>query len=159
MKYLYLIGVFGCIWQIFFKYTFHFYTLIHNDKYDILVYFIIHIYISDDLHNIFVMTYCANISVIDTLIHVGRIKMLHKHTHLPLCVLTACGHWTMDIETELSLMYRPRSTFIYWGLVTPQYGDKIWWQNSCHHWFRNGLSSVWCQPLPEPMLMYCQLEP
>ena len=21
--------------------------------------------------------------------------MLHKHTHLPLCVLTACGHWTL----------------------------------------------------------------
>ena len=41
--------------------------------------------------------------------------MLHKHTHLPLCVLTACGHWTMDIETELSLIYRPRSTFIFSG--------------------------------------------
>ena len=88
-----------------------------------------YIYIFDDLHNIFVMTYCAYISMIDTLIHVGRIKMLHKHTHLPLCVLTACGHWTIDIETELSLIYRPRSTFIYWGLVTPnmvtKYGDKI----------------------------------
>ena len=32
--YLYLIGVFGCIWQIIFKYTFHFYTLIHNDTND-----------------------------------------------------------------------------------------------------------------------------
>ena len=46
-------------------------------------------------HNIFFMTYYVNISVIDTLIHVGRIKMLHKHTHLPfLCsqhVVT--GHW------------------------------------------------------------------
>ena len=35
----------------------------------------------------------------------------------------------MDIETELSLIYRLRSTFIYWGLVTPNmmtiYGDKI----------------------------------
>ena len=159
--YLYLIGVFGCIWQIFFKYTFHFYTLIHNDnnnRYDILfiswsIIFIFH------LHNIFVMTYCANISVIDTLIHVGRIKMLHKHTRLPLCVLTACGHWTMDIETELSLIYRPRSTFIYWGLVTPnmvtKYGDKILVIIGSG----NGLSSVWCQPLPEPMMMYCQLEP
>ena len=29
-----------------------------------------------------------NISVIDNLIHVGGIKMLHKHTYLPLCVLT-----------------------------------------------------------------------
>ena len=38
-------------------------------------------------HNIFVMTYYVNISVIDNLIHVGRIKMLHKHIHLPLCVL------------------------------------------------------------------------
>ena len=85
-------------------------------------------------HNIFVVTYYANISVMDTLIHVGRIKMLHKHTHLPLCVLTACGQWTMDIDTELSLIYRPRCTFIYWGLVTP-----IWWQNSCHHWFREWL--------------------
>ena len=75
------------------------------------------------------MTYYANISVIDTLIHVGRIKMLHKHIHLPHCVLTACGYWTMGIETELSLIYRLRSTFIYWGLVTPNmmtiYGDKI----------------------------------
>ena len=32
-----------------------------------------------------------NISVIDNLIHVGGIKMLHKHTYLPLCVLTACA--------------------------------------------------------------------
>ena len=32
------------------------------------------------------------------LIHVGRIKMLHKHTHLPLCVLTACGHWTLRLN-------------------------------------------------------------
>ena len=30
--YLYLIGVFGCIWQIFFKDTFHFYTLKHDDN-------------------------------------------------------------------------------------------------------------------------------
>ena len=85
-------------------------------------------------HNIFVVTYYANISVMDTLIHVGKIKMLHNHTHLPLCVLTACGHWTMGIDTELSLIYRPRCTFIYWGLVTP-----IWWQNSCHQWFREWL--------------------
>ena len=79
--------------------------------------------------------------------------MLHKHTHLPLCVLTACGHWTMDIETELSLIYRPRS------LVTPnmvtKYGDEILVIVGSG----NGLSSVWCQPLPEPMMMYCQLEP
>ena len=89
------------------------------------------------------MTYCANISVIDTLIHVGRIKMLHKHTHFTLCVLTACGHWTIDIETELSLIYRPRSTFIYWGLVTPnmvtKYGDKILVDIG----WGNCLSSVW----------------
>ena len=39
--------------------------------------------------------------------------------------------WSLDIETELSLIYRPRSTLIDWGLVTP-----IWWQNSCHHWLR-----------------------
>ena len=39
--------------------------------------------------------------------------------------------WSVDIETELSLICRPRSTLIDWGLVTP-----IWWQNSCHHWFR-----------------------
>ena len=42
MKYLYLylysIGVFGCIWQIFFKYTFLFHTLIHNDNNDNLYY-------------------------------------------------------------------------------------------------------------------------
>ena len=73
-------------------------------------------------HNIFVMTYYVNIIVIDTLIHVGRIKMSHKHTHLPLCVLTACGHWTL--RQLLYLIYRPRSTLIDWGLVT-QYGDKI----------------------------------
>ena len=61
-------------------------------------------------HNIFVVTYYVNISVIDTLIHVGRIKMLHKHTHLALYVLTACGHWTIRLNC---LIYRPRSTFIY----------------------------------------------
>ena len=37
--------------------------------------------------------------------------MLHKHTHLPLCVLTACGHWTMDIEIELSLLQPAASWF------------------------------------------------
>ena len=44
-----------------------------------------------------------------------------------------CAHsmWSLDTETELSLIYRPRGTLIDWGLVTP-----IWWQNSCHHWFR-----------------------
>ena len=42
-------------------------------------------------HNIFAMTHYVNISVIDTLIHVGRIKMLHKHTHLPLCVHVVTG--------------------------------------------------------------------
>ena len=100
------------------------------------------------------MTYCAYISMIETLIHVGRIKMLHNHTHLPLCVLTACGHWTMDIKTELSLIYRPRSTFIYWGLVTP----NIWWQNmvtkflsslvqgmACHQFGASHcLNQCWC---------------
>ena len=64
-------------------------------------------------HNIFVVTYYANISVMDTLIHVGRIKMLHKHTHLPLCVLTACGHWTpfLYILELLSIFFL--DTFIY----------------------------------------------
>ena len=79
-------------------------------------------------HNILFMIYYVNINVIDTLIHVGRIKMLHKHTLIPLC---AHSMWSMDTETELSLIYRSRSTLIDWGLVTP-----IWWQNSCHHWFR-----------------------
>ena len=81
-------------------------------------------------HNIFVMIFYVYISVIDTLIDVGRIKMLHKHAHSPLCV-RAHSMWSLGIETELSLICRPRSTLIDWGLVTP-----IWWQHSCHHWFR-----------------------
>ena len=81
------------------------------------------------------MTYYVNNSVIDTLIHVGRIKMLHKqYTLTPLC---AHSMWSLDIGTELSLIYRPRSTLIDWGLVTP-----IWWQNFCHHWFRYWLVIV-----------------
>ena len=99
--YLYLIGIFGCIWQIFFKYTFLFYTLIHNDndnnKY-ILYMFIFH------FHTIFVMTYYINISVIDTLIHVGRIKMLHKDTHPFVCsqhVVTGHWDWTVfDLQAQ-----------------------------------------------------------
>ena len=134
--YLYLIGVFGCIWQIFFKYAFNFHTLIHNDNTNKHIIFCL-FYNPRYLYFIFItflLWHYANFSVMDTLIRVGIIKMLHKHTDLPLCVLTACGHWTMDIDTELSLIYRPRCTFIYWGLVTP-----IWWQNSCHHWFRGWL--------------------
>ena len=84
--------------------------------------------------------YCANISVIDTLIHVGRIKMLHKHTHLrnPLCAHSMWsldnGHWNwtvFDLEAQ-KYLYLLRSS-------DSQYGDKIWWQNSCHHWFREWL--------------------
>ena len=106
--------------------------------------------------NIFGMTYYVNINVIDTLFHVGKIKMLHKHTH------TLCVHsiWSLDTETELSPLkeiYRFRSTFctfVDWSLVTP-YGDK----NLVIIGSGNDLSSVWCQPLPESMMTYCQLEP
>ena len=55
------------------------------------------------------------------------VKMIHftpERSSLPVM-------WSLDIKTELSLIYRPRSTLIDWGLVTP-----IWWKNYCHHWFR-----------------------
>ena len=48
--------------------------------------------------------------------------MLHKHTHLPFCVFTACGHWTL--RHDCLLIYRPRSMLTHWGLVTP-HGDKF----------------------------------
>ena len=48
-------------------------------------------------HDIFVVTYYVNTIMIDTLIRVGRIKVLHKHTLTPLC---AHSMWSLDIETE-----------------------------------------------------------
>ena len=79
-------------------------------------------------HTIFVMTYYVNISVIDTLIHVGRIKMLHKHTHLPLCALTVCvtGHWdwtVFDLQAQKYLNWLRSS-------------DPNMVTDFCHHWFR-----------------------
>ena len=103
-------------------------------------------------HNIFVVTFYVYISVIDTFIHFGRIKMLHKHTHLPLCVLTACGHWTLRLNCLWSAGPEvPQLIEVQWL----QYGDKILDIIGSGI----GLSSFWCQPLPEPMMIYFQLEP
>ena len=51
--------------------------------------------------------------------------MLHKHTHLPLCVLTACGHWTMDIKTELFDLQAQKYIYLLRSSDS-QYRDKIW---------------------------------
>ena len=99
-------------------------------------------------HNIFVMTCYVNDSVINTLIHVGRIKMLHTHTYPFVCSqhgVTGLWNWTVSFDLQAQ-------KYLYWlkcHMVT-KFLSLLVEVMACHQFGASHCLNQW---------WHCQLEP